>query len=188
MSKKLRSYLLFSGIVLLFTLMFGINAYAANYTTNRRSDFQIVEKTFTTDPVSAPPKTVTHNLLYHNEMIAPTCTENGYIGGTVCLDCGAVIEVPEIIPPKGHTPKTVYTFIQNGADFDRLSYSVCADCGVQLTTPKFTKPIKGNTNESLSKDRFLPDEEFQEDDGPIKVSPSSSIIDFIINLFRKLFG
>lgn len=41
--------------------------------------------------------------IYENEYIAPTCTGNGYIGGTICLECEEVIESPDIVPPTGHT-------------------------------------------------------------------------------------
>lgn len=43
--------------------------------------------------------------IYYNEYIAPSCTENGYIGGIICLECEEVIENPDIIPPAGHTDK-----------------------------------------------------------------------------------
>ena len=61
---------------------------------------------------------------------APTCTEDGYSGDTLCYDCGCFIEVGQIIPATGHqnilqeTPKSA-TCSEDGYTGDKR----CTDCG-----------------------------------------------------------
>lgn len=84
-----------------------------------------------------------HNI-YENEYIAPTCTGNGYIGGTVCLECEEVIEAPEIISPTGHT--------------DENGDHICDVCGedIQLSFgERIAEFFKGIVNSILALFRRL---------------------------------
>lgn len=186
MYKKTKTYFIFAGVVLLFTVMFGVSASAAIQSEKIRT----ADNTFITADDSVGVKTCSHELICRNDRIEPTCTQKGYIGGAVCLNCETVLENPTIIPAKGHTEKLLFTYVTNGTSHVRVSYKVCADCGKQLTSPKLSKTQGeiGHTATAFPDVERCTDVDFIADDDSVSIRPSASIIDFIINIFRKLFG
>ena len=60
-----------------------------------------------------------------------TCTEAGYTGDIVCLDCGLTMEVGMTIPAIGHAPKT-YTTPSTCAE-NGFTITICTRCGETLS-------------------------------------------------------
>lgn len=79
-----------------------------------------------------------HNI-YENTYIAPTCTESGYEGGIICLECEEVMESPDVISPTGHT--------------DEDGDHICDVCGNEIertVIEKVAEFFKGIVNSILA--------------------------------------
>ncbi|MGN1191872.1 MAG: glycoside hydrolase family 2 TIM barrel-domain containing protein [Dorea sp.] len=79
--------------------------------------------------------------------MAATCTENGYTGDTVCLDCGAVVKAGETIPATGHS---VILVNQTDATCEAEGYTgdqQCTVCGA-IVEKGTAIPATGHTYNS----------------------------------------
>lgn len=133
-----------------------------------------------------------HTNVYNNDYIAPTCTENGYRGGSLCLDCEIIFEAPEVIAPKGHSVVNVPEIPATCTDGGVTAYSYCSTCRKFFSEPQTITP----TGHSDSNNDGICDvcgEETGESFETISFIERvrrylTSIIDRIVALFRRLFG
>ena len=67
-----------------------------------------------------------------------TCTEDGYTGDEVCIDCGEIVKQGEVIPATGHKfDKTVIAPTCTASGYDKF---VCTVCGYEYHD-HFTAPL-----------------------------------------------
>ncbi|MCQ2463618.1 MAG: leucine-rich repeat domain-containing protein [Clostridia bacterium] len=133
-----------------------------------------------------------HNV-YTNEIMEPTCTENGYRGGIVCLECEHIFENAEVIPATGHSktviPGIAATCTKNGS----TDKTVCEKCHAVLKAAE-TIPAAGHTdsngdgicdvcNEKIGEGEKEPETIAER----IRVF-MKGIVNAILALFKKLFG
>ena len=140
---------------------------------------------------SGEPYCVHHITL--NTLIDSDCTQNGYRGGAVCLDCEKVFEAPEIIPPKGHVPVTLSGFAPTCTEYGATDGVVCDRCSEILTERQPIDPIPhaDNDGDGRCDGCNVPMETASEQ----KVSffeeiriVFRTIIDRLLALFRRMFG
>ncbi len=61
-----------------------------------------------------------------------TCTEEGYTGDKLCLDCIEIVEVGEVIPAKGHTESDWITEKDATCTETGTKYTECTVCGAKI--------------------------------------------------------
>ena len=67
-----------------------------------------------------------------------TCTESGYTGDEVCIDCGEIVKQGEVIPATGHKfDETVIAPTCTASGYDKF---VCTVCGYEYHD-HFTAPL-----------------------------------------------
>jgi hypothetical protein len=129
-----------------------------------------------------------------NDYMAPSCTENGYRGGAVCMACEKVFEAPEIIPPAGHSPETLPAEEPTCTRTGLTEGSVCSECGTVLVEQTVI-PAAGHKDENgdgmcdvCSHVLSEPDPEPEEETLFERIRRfAATIIDRLLALSRKLF-
>lgn len=66
----------------------------------------------------------------------PTCTEKGYTGDKVCVDCEEIVENGKEIAAKGHTPVEIPAIPATETTPGKTAGKKCSVCGEVLEAPK----------------------------------------------------
>lgn len=143
-----------------------------------------------------------HSNVVSSNYYAPTCTENGYMGGKVCLTClenahtdeeeaAAILEAPEIIPATGHKAVTIKevkpTCTENG-----LTEGVYCEKCHEVFTEQSIIPATGHSDNNSDGVCDICGQSADEEK-PVTVFTQfinfvRNAFDRILNLFRKIFG
>lgn len=139
--------------------------------------------------------------------VAPTCTENGHTGKTVCLDCQAMVNEGQIILATNHTwtpadcdtPKTCT--VCKATEGEALGHDwidatteapkTCDRCGKTEgdNTPGTTPDNDGNTDgETPDDDENTEGDTTEKDHTKCEASGFEKFLNSILNFFRTLFG
>lgn len=135
-----------------------------------------------------------HNI-YTNDIMEPTCTENGYEGGVVCLDCEKIFEAATVIPATGHTPIKTEGLKPTCTEIGFEDAIVCDVCGELLEDLKLIQATghTDNNNDGICDtcgdeiDGYEP-EPIPETFGERIISFFKGIVNAILELFKRLFG
>ena len=84
-----------------------------------------------------------HNTKLHNEKAA-TCTEEGYTGDWICVDCGKVTEQGSVIPAKGHTQVTDKAVNATCTETGLTEGKHCSVCG-EILIAQTVIPARGHS-------------------------------------------
>lgn len=135
-----------------------------------------------------------HTNIQYNEGTYPaTCTEKGFIGGSACLDCNTVIEMPEIIPAKGHKLVTDAAVPATCTVSGLTEGQHCSVCGYEAVPQNIIMPTGHTDNDGNGTCDVCGEEIGEFDEIQITFVERvrrffSNLINAIIALFKKLFG
>ncbi|MCQ2461971.1 MAG: leucine-rich repeat domain-containing protein [Clostridia bacterium] len=127
-----------------------------------------------------------------SEYVAPTCGQNGYVGGKVCRICEAVVEAPDIVPPTGEhdiveNEYIAPTCVQNGY----IGGKVCRVCETVFEAPEIVPPTGEHTDRNKDNYCDVCQQWLGEDEEPDFIERFTmmvkSFFDAIVALFRRLF-
>lgn len=133
-----------------------------------------------------------HNV-YVNDIIEATCTEKGYKGGVVCLECEKIFEPAQVIDAKGHTEKVNPGYAATCTKNGRTDETVCEECHAVLIAAK-SIPAKGHVDENgdgicdVCSDKYADVEPEPENIGQRIILFMKGIVNAILAIFKKLFG
>ena len=97
---------------------------------------------YTTNPIVT--EACTHENTQLSGNVAATCTEPGYTGDMVCIDCGIVITEGEVLPATGHTEVTDNAVAATCTTTGLTEGSHCSVCGVVIVAQNVV-PATGHT-------------------------------------------
>ena len=66
------------------------------------------------------------------DVVEPTCTATGKIGGVKCVTCGQMLEFASVLPAKGHSYSEEWTIDRESTDTEPGEKSHhCSECGAR---------------------------------------------------------